>query len=87
MSRFKVPKKLHPPERPDYIDFQLRCPLCVILQQQSKKFGSPYQLKYHLTTYHDSEDTIQSGISVNDAYQTVISIVKAFHWRMFLDVT
>jgi hypothetical protein len=51
------------------------------LHNKSKKFGTPYQLQYHLNN-HNSDDENTTGISILEILQTIKVITKAIQWRM-----
>ena len=75
--------KSHNRCRPDYIQFSLRCPLCIKIQKQSRKFKSPYALQYHLTNFHDSQDELICNLKISEVRDVVRTITKACQWRMF----
>jgi hypothetical protein len=53
------------------------------LHNKSKKFGTPYQLQYHLNN-HDSDDENTAGISVLEISHTIKVVTKAVQWGMLL---
>jgi hypothetical protein len=53
------------------------------LHNKSKKFGTPYQLQYHLNN-HDSDDENTTGISVLEISHTIKVVTKAVQWGMLL---
>jgi len=69
--------------RSDYIQFPLRCPFCIKIQKQSRKFKSPYALQYHLTNFHDSQDELISNLKISEVKDVVRTITKACQWKMF----
>ncbi len=71
------------PSRADYTPIANRCPICMKLHNKSKKFGTPYQLQYHLKS-HNSDDECTSGISIIETSKTIKVITKAIQWRMLL---
>jgi hypothetical protein len=73
----------HSPSRINYIPIANRCPICMKLHNKSKKFGTPYQLQYHLNN-HDSDDENTAGISVLEISHTIKVVTKAVQWGMLL---
>jgi len=71
------------PSRSNYIPIANRCPICIKLHNKSKKFGTPYQLQYHLNN-HNSDDENTTGISVLEISQTIKVVTKAIQWGMLL---
>ena len=69
--------------RSNYIPIANRCPICMKLHNKSKKFGTPYQLQYHLNN-HDSDDENTTGISVLEISHTIKVVTKAVQWGMLL---
>ena len=69
------------PSRTNYIPIANRCPICMKLHNKSKKFGTTYQLQYHLKN-HNSDDENSTGISVLEISNAMKMISKAVQWRM-----
>ena len=78
--------KPHQCTRPDFLKINIGCPICLKLCGKTKKFKTPYSLKYHLTSSHDTSDSIESGLSVNNVYSAATAVVQALHWGMFYGV-
>lgn len=74
--------KTHSPSRIIYTALESKCPLCLALHNKSKKFGTPYQLLYHLND-HNSDDENITNITIKEIKSTVKQICKAIKWRMF----
>jgi len=85
MSRTVHSNKIH--GRSDYKPFKVTCRICLeIGKEKSKSFRSPYALKYHLTTTHNREDEIASGITRYEILQTARAIATAIKWNMLVDL-
>ena len=69
------------PSRSNYTLIANRCPICMKLHNKSKKFGTPYQLQYHLNN-HNSDDENTTGISIVEISQVIKTVAKAIQWRM-----
>jgi len=72
----------NPPTRVIYTALAVRCPICMELHSKSKKFGTPYQLLYHLND-HNLDDEHSTNITITEIKETVKQICKAIQWRMF----
>ncbi len=70
------------PTRIVYTALDIKCPICTELHNKSKKFGTPYQLLYHLND-HNSDDEHSTNITITEIKETVKQICKAVQWRMF----
>lgn len=67
--------------------FKVACRICQVTgKQKSRTLNSHYALKYHLTTSHDREDEIVSGITRKEILQTARAIEKAIEWNMIIDL-
>jgi len=75
--------KSQQPYRADYIRFPLLCPICNKIQKKSRKYKSPYQLLYHLSTIHDTQDEILSNLKIEQVRNNVRSIIQSYSWGMF----
>jgi hypothetical protein len=77
--------KVH--QREDYIQCKETCIICNILNRNgSKIFKSNYGLKYHLTTEHNVEDEIQSGITRSEVLTIVRAVAVALDWNMLIEL-
>ena len=72
---------VEPPSRPMYESFNCKCPICMKLQNKSKKFETPYRLLYHLNN-HNSDDELTTKITLNEIKEIVKQICIAIKWRM-----
>lgn len=70
------------PTRVIYTALNSKCPICLMLHDKSKKFGTPYNLLYHLKD-HNSDDEHSANITITEIKETVKQICKAIQWRMF----
>ena len=70
------------PSRVIYTALNSKCPICLVLHNKSKKFGTPYHLLYHLND-HNSDDEHSTNITITEIKETVEQICKAIKWRMF----
>lgn len=78
--------KPHQCSRPDFIKINIGCPICLKIYGKTKKFKTPYALKYHLTSLHDTSDSIESGLSVNKVYSVTTNVAEALHLGMFYGI-
>jgi hypothetical protein len=61
--------------------------MCEILNANgSKIFGSNYALKYHVTTEHDRQDEIASGITKREVLCIARAVAIALQWNMLIDL-
>ena len=72
--------------RYDYVQIRLLCPICKKITKQSRMYSSPYSLKYHLTTYHNKQDEIESSITINEVKQIARTIDRAIEFNMLFDL-
>jgi|APSaa5957512535_1039671.scaffolds.fasta_scaffold33087_2 hypothetical protein len=73
--------------RIDYKRFKVTCKICQETgKQKSKSFTSLYALKYHLTTEHNKEDEIETGITRKMILETARAITTALEWNMLVDI-
>ncbi len=85
MDKNNHSKKDH--DRVDYKQFKVTCRICLgIGKRKSKSFNNLYALKRHLTTTHDRQDEITSGITRKKVLRTVRTITTALDWNMFVDL-
>lgn len=82
MSSYYVVDKTHVPYRSNYVNFPLRCPICIKTKKNSKTFKSPYALLYHLTNVHDSQDEILANLTTDAVRAIIPSIAKAIQWHI-----
>jgi hypothetical protein len=82
LSRGITANKTHP-SRITYTKFSIRCSICKKIQGRSKKFGSLYQLLYHINC-HNSEDEITAGVTKEDVRSIVKHLCQALEHGMFL---
>lgn len=86
MNKTSLCKKPHD-IRPDYIPCNVICVICNILNRNgSKIFRSNYALRYHLTTEHDLQDEIESGITRKEIIEIIRCITTSLEWNMLLDI-
>ena len=52
------------------------------LHNKSKRYGTPYQLLYHLNE-HNLDDQTSTKIALNEIRFIVKQICKAIQWQMF----
>ena len=73
--------------RADYIQCNETCAMCDILNRNgSKIFSSSYALKYHVTTEHNREDEIVSGITREEVLCIASAVAVALKWNMLIDL-
>lgn len=73
--------------RLDFKPCKQTCPICDVLNRNgSKTFSSSYSLKYHLSTEHDRQDEIDSGITKDEVFLVTKAIETAIEWNMLLDL-
>jgi len=70
------------PTRTLYTAMISKCPICIALNNKSKKFGTPYHLLYHINV-HDLDDQTTTLITLEEIRLTVKQICKAIEWGMF----
>lgn len=86
MNKTTLCKKPHD-IRPDYIQCNEICVMCDVLNRNgSKIFGSSYALRYHITTEHDLQDEIESGITRKEILKIIRCITTALEWNMLVDL-
>ena len=74
-------------QRADYIQCNQTCVICNILNRNgSKIFRSSYTLRYHITTEHDLQDEIESGISRKEILKIIRCVRITLSWNMLLDI-
>ena len=74
-------------QRSDYIPCNHICIMCNILNSKgSKIFQSSYGLKYHITTEHDRQDEIASGITKEEVLCIARAVAVALKWNMLVDL-
>ena len=87
MSKTSLYKNPHD-VRPDYIPCNVICILCNVLNcNGSKIFRSSYALKYHITTEHDLQDEIVSGITRKEVLYIARAVAVALDWNMLIDLS
>ena len=86
MNKTSLCKKPHD-IRADYIQCKETCAICDILNPKgSKIFNSSYALKYHVTTEHNKEDEISSGITREEVLCIARAVAVALKWNMLIDL-
>ena len=86
MNKTTLCKKPHD-IRKDYIQCNEICVMCDVLNRNgSKIFGSSYALRYHITTEHDLQDEIESGITRKEILKIIRCITTALEWNMLVDL-
>ena len=65
----------------DFVQFPLYCPICKRIYTRSKRYSSPYALKYHLNS-HNTQDEIEASITINEVRQIARGIAEAIHSEM-----
>ena len=76
-------------DRYDYLKCKVTCTICkkTVKQKKSKSFSSIYALKYHISTSHDREDEIISGITKDEILQAVEGVTLALKLDMLVDLS
>ena len=86
MSKTALCKKPHD-VRSDFIPCNEICVMCDILNRNgSKIFSSSFALKYHITTEHNREDEITSGITKEEVLCITRAVAVALKWNMLIDL-
>lgn len=86
MSKTFLCKKPHD-IRSDFIPCNEICAMCDVLNRNgSKIFRSSYALRYHITTEHDLQDEIESGITRKEILKIIRCIRIALTWNMLVDL-
>lgn len=75
-------------DRYDYLKCKVTCTICkkTVKQKKSKSFSSIYALKYHISTSHDREDEIVSGISKAEILNVLEGLAHALELNMLVDL-
>ena len=82
MSNITLCKKPHD-VRSDFISCNEICAMCDVLNRNgSKIFRSNYALRYHITTEHDLQDEIKSGITRKEILKIIRCIITALEWNI-----
>ena len=66
-----------------YVQFPLYCPICKKINNKTKKYSSPYALLYH-TNYHNSQDEIESSITIEEVRNAARFVAKAVEFKMLV---
>jgi len=77
--------KVH--HRADYIQCNQTCAICDVLNSNgSKIYRTSYALRYYITTEHELQDEIESGITRKEILKIIKCIRTALTWNMFVDL-
>ncbi len=86
MSKTSHCKKLHD-IRSDYIPCDETCRMCYILNRNGGKiYRSRYALKHHITTEHDLQDEIESGVTRDEILTVARAVELALKWNILMDL-
>ncbi len=86
MSKTSLCKKPHD-GRSDLIPCNTICVMCDVLNRNgSKIFRSSYALRHHVTTEHDRQDEIQSGVTRKQVICMARAVSIALKWNVLLDL-
>lgn len=88
MMRTAVQPNKPQADRYDYLKCKVICTICkkTVKQKKSKSFSSIYALKYHISTSHDREDEIVSGISKAEILNVLEGLTHALELNMLVDL-
>jgi len=86
MSKTSIRKKPHG-VRSDCIPCNTICVMCDVLNRNgSRIFRSSYALRHHVTTEHDRQDEIQSGITKKQVICIARAVSIALKWDVLIDL-